>query len=180
MRGVDHIPSRAGAEGSDGAVRHVVLFFERRRVPWWWWLVALLIAVPSVEIVAVFGPDRETTRSWVVAVVALAATITVIAAGLVSLSRSSVTVDPEGLHVDRRLLPAGVIGRVRALDRETARLVLGRDARADARLSIRPWVHTAVQIEVADDAESTPYWVVGTRRPDELATVLAGLRDQHL
>ena len=42
-------------------------------------------------------------------------------------------------------------------------------------LSIRPWVHTAVQIEVVDPTDRTPYWVVGSRRPGELAAALAML-----
>jgi len=67
------------------------------------------------------------------------------------------------------------IGRVRALDPATMRDLLGRDARADAVLSIRPWVVTGVQVEVADPADRTPYWVVATRRPTELATALRTL-----
>jgi hypothetical protein len=74
------------------------------------------------------------------------------------------------------VLPATAIGRVRQLDAAGARLLLGRDARADAHLSIRPWIHTAVQVEVVDPLDSTPYWIVGTRRPAELIGVLHTLR----
>ena len=151
------------------------LFYERRRVPLWWWFVAVIIAVPSVEIVVVFAPDMSSHGGWALAVVAGLATVAVIAAFLWSISRSDVEVDVAGLRADRELLPAAAIGRVRVLDQTTMRDVLGRDARADARLSIKPWLRAGVQIEVADPADPTPYWVVATRRPSELAGVLLTL-----
>lgn len=151
-------------------------FHERRRVPWWWWAVALVIALPSVEIVVVFAPEMTSHGSWLRALTAGIITVAVIAGVLLSLSRSEVDVDGGGLRADRDVLPPTAIGRVRVLDRTTARMVLGREARADAHLSIRPWVHTAVQIEVRDPADRTPYWVVGSRRPKELAAALNMLR----
>jgi hypothetical protein len=151
-------------------------FHEQRRVPWWWWVVALVVALPSVEIVVVFAPEMTSHGSWLRALVAGVITVAVIAGVLLSLSRSDVDVDSGGLRADRDVLPPTAIGQVRVLDRPTARTVLGRDARADAHLSIRPWVHTAVQIEVRDPADRTPYWVVGSRRPNELAEALNMLR----
>ncbi|MGH8890587.1 MAG: DUF3093 domain-containing protein [Acidothermaceae bacterium] len=151
-------------------------FHERRVVPWWWWAVALIIIVPTVEAVVVLGPEISTRASWLTGIVTFVITVVVIAAALIALSRSDVDVDALGLHAGGQLLPAGSIGRARALDRTQARLLLGRDARADACMSIRPWVHTAVQVEVADRSDRTPYWVVATRRPDQLAGALGTLR----
>jgi hypothetical protein len=152
------------------------LFHERRRVPWWWWLVALAVAVPSVEVVVVFAPDMTSHGGWLLAAVAFAVTVGAVSALLVSLSRSDVEVDHRGLRADRGFLPTAAIGRVRVLDRPRARALLGRDARADAHLSIRPWIYTAIQVEVRDPAAQVPYWVVGTRRPEELAATLEMLR----
>jgi DUF3093 family protein len=151
------------------------LYRERRRVPVWWWAVALVIAVPSFEIVTVFAPEMTSHGGWLLATGVAIVTVALVAAFLMSLSRSDVAVDAAGLRVDRQLLPAAAIGRVRVLGELTMRDVLGRDARADAVLSIRPWLHTGVQIEVVDAADPTPYWVVATRRPAELANVLSTL-----
>ena len=151
------------------------LFHERRRVPLWWWFVAVVVAVPSVEVVAVYAPDMESHGGWLLAVGVGVVTVAIIAALLIAISRSDVVVDGTGLRADREFLPSPAIGRVRALDRATMRDVLGRDARADAVLSIKPWVATGVQVEVADPADRTPYWVVATRRPIELATALGRL-----
>lgn len=160
------------------AVAEAPAFRERRSVPWWWWAVALIFTVPSVEAVVVLGPDMTGRGGWLLALCCLVGTVAAVAWLLAALSRSTVEVDREGLRAGRDVLAAAVIGRVRPLDRATARAVLGRDARADAHLNIRPWVHTAVQIEVVDPADATPYWVVGTRRPTELAAALERLRLQ--
>lgn len=151
------------------------LFRERRRVPVWWWAVAMVIAVPSIEIVTVFAPEMTSHGGWLLALGVGIVTIVLVAAFLISISRSDVGVDASGLRVDRQVLPATAIGRVRVLGQATMRDVLGRDARADAVLSIKPWLHTGVQIEVVDPADPTPYWVVATRRPAELAYLLGTL-----
>ncbi len=144
-------------------------------MPLSWWFVGLIIALPSVEIVVVFAPDMSSHGGWLLALGGGLATVAAVAAAMLSLSRSDVEVSAIGLRADRDLLPATAIGQVRALDRASMRLVLGRDARADARLSIKPWLHTGVQIEVVDPADPTPYWVVATRRPGDLADVLGRL-----
>ena len=151
------------------------LFHERRRVPWWWWAVALVIALPSVEIVSVFAPDMASHGGWLLALGVGIVTVALVAAFLLSFSRSEVEVDATGLRVDRQTLPAAAIGRVRVLGDAAMRDVLGRDARADAVLSIKPWLRAGVQIEVIDPADPTPYWVVATRRPAELANRLGTL-----
>jgi len=151
------------------------LFHERRQVPLWWWFVAVAVAVPSIEVVAVYAPDMESHGGWLLAVGVGLATIAAIAALLLAMSRSDVEVRAAGLRAGRDFLPASAIGRVRPLDADVMRDVLGRDARADARLSIKPWLRVGVQIEVVDPADPTPYWVVATRRPTELAAALRAL-----
>ena len=160
---------------TDATHLHERYFHERRVVPWWWWVIALVIVVPTAEAVVVLGPEITTQGSWTLGLVCLVVTVAMVAAVLLSLSRSDVDVDRDGLRAGRATLAASAIGRVRVLDRDTARALLGRDARADAHLSIRPWVHTAVQIEVVDPTVRAPYWVVGTRRPGQLAAALSRL-----
>jgi Protein of unknown function (DUF3093) len=153
--------------------RHAAaLFVEQRAVPWWWWPVGLAIVVPTAEATLVLGPQFSGHATWLAAGACLVGSALAVAAALLALSRSPLRVDAEGLHADRQLLPAGSIGRVRALDRAAARHVLGPQARADAVLSLRPWLTGAVQVEVVDADDATPYWVVGTRRGAELAAAL--------
>lgn len=51
---------------------------------------------------------------------------------------------------------------------------LERGQRLDARawLVIRGWVDGVVRVDISDPEDPTPYWLVSTRRPDELAAAL--------
>ncbi|HEY8728887.1 MAG TPA: DUF3093 domain-containing protein [Acidothermaceae bacterium] len=149
-------------------------FVERRTVPWWWWLVALAIVLPTTEAV-VLGPDMSQHPSALLTWGSLAAATALVAGCLRALGRSDVAVDDSGLHAGRVVLPASAIGRARALDPTAAHRLLGPGLRADAHLSLRPWIKTAVQVEVSerdDAAPFCPYWVVATRRPSELVAAL--------
>ncbi len=149
-------------------------FVERRTVPWWWWLVGLAVALPTTEAV-VQGPDMSQHPSALLTWGSLAAATALVAGCLRALGRSDVAVDDNGLHAGGVALPASTIGRARALDAAAAHRLLGPGLRADAHLSLRPWIKTAVQVEVNerhDAAPACPYWVVATRRPTELVAAL--------
>jgi hypothetical protein len=107
--------------------------------------------------------------------VGLAVGVVVVAALL--WSRPVIAVGPEGLHAGRAFLEAEHLGDIEPLDVEATRAALGPQLRADAWLLHRSWVRTAVRVQVKDEADTTPYWVVSTRRPSELATVLVACRD---
>ena len=65
---------------------------------------------------------------------------------------------------------------VSALDRAQTRAISGPRADPAAFLLIRPYLREAVYVEVTDPAAGTPYWVVGTRRPAELAAAINSAR----
>jgi hypothetical protein len=50
-----------------------------------------------------------------------------------------------------------------------------RGVRLDARawLLVRGWIPGLVRVEITDPKDPTPYWLVATRRPEELAKVLS-------
>jgi Protein of unknown function (DUF3093) len=152
------------------------VFHERRRVPWWWWVVGTAIAVPTTEGVVVLGPEMTNHPSALLAIACLVATILAEAAFLLMLGRSDVDVDENGLTAGRATLAANHVGRAQSLDPVSARRLLGPGLRADAELSLRPWIKSAVQIEVEDHDDRTPYWVVATRRPAELVAALDFVR----
>jgi hypothetical protein len=81
------------------------------------------------------------------------------------------------LHVDDARLPVGVIADVVALDAAGKREVLGVGSHPLAFVVQRPWIGGAVQVLLDDPADPTPFWVVSTRHPVELAeTLLAAAR----
>ncbi len=69
-----------------------------------------------------------------------------------------------------------LLEHVEPLDAEQARRVHGVDADARAFLLTRPYLKRAVKVTLADPADRTPYWLVSTRHPRELAAALTALR----
>ena len=70
-----------------------------------------------------------------------------------------------------------VLGGVTPLDRDATRQVRGPLAEPRAYVATRPWLPASVRLQVEDPEDDTPYWLVGTRRPQELATAVAAARD---
>lgn len=70
-------------------------------------------------------------------------------------------------HIDRSYL-----GEVHPYASEAAREARGTGLDARAFLMIRPWVKTSVRIDINDDTDPTPYWLVSSRSPREMAEAL--------
>lgn len=142
---------------------------ERLHVPASWWVLAtgfvlsvwLALAV-ALPVAAVYGTT--------VLVAAL------VAALLLGYGRTRVVVSSAGLQVGRAFLEWSACGPVHPLDADTTRRLLGVDADARAYLATRPYLRRAVRVEVDDADDPTPYWLVSTRRPDELAAAVEANR----
>lgn len=76
------------------------------------------------------------------------------------------------LRVGRARIERSFLGAVTAHTGPDA--VAERGTRLDARawLVLRGWISGVVRIEVEDSADPTPYWLVSSRRPAELAAAL--------
>ena len=62
-----------------------------------------------------------------------------------------------------------------ALDADGVRRQAGVDADARAFLLLRPYLKRGVRIDITDPADPAPYWLVGSRRPEELVEALTRL-----
>jgi hypothetical protein len=140
-------------------------------VPWWMWPVAVgLAALLAAEVwMGSSGP-----RAWVpfALLVPLSALLPWRA------GRIKVAVTETELQVDDARLPLTVISDVVALDAAGKREALGVGAHPLAFVVQRPWIDGAVQVVLDDPADPTPFWVVSTRHPVELATALLRARDR--
>ncbi|MDM4718082.1 DUF3093 domain-containing protein [Micromonospora sp. WMMA1363] len=145
-------------------------YAERLSLPWWLWLGGLAAAVLLAAEVWLGAPG---VRAWLPFAVLLPATV----AGLAWLGRIRVAVRDGELRVDDARLPARFVADVVPLDAAGRREVLGVGADPLAFVVQRPWVAGAVQVVLDDPADPTPFWVVSTRRPVELATALIAARD---
>jgi hypothetical protein len=108
------------------------------------------------------------TPWWVLTAGGLAATA-LVAGGLLA-SGVRVGVRDGEVVAGAAHIPLDQCGEVTPLDAEAARRARGPEADANAFLVLRPWVATAVRIEILDPVDPTPYWLVSTRRPEAFAT----------
>lgn len=64
------------------------------------------------------------------------------------------------------------IGKVSVLSTEEMRLTRGRDADPTAFLALRFWQPRGIKVDIRDDRDPTPYWLVSSKRSEELASAL--------
>ena len=149
-----------------------VLYDERLHVPLRWWVKATMF-VASI---------------WLAFVVALPSSVAWGAAGVVgatvvglflSYGSARVRVQDGVLHAGRAHIPVALTADPTPLDPGPTHLLAGRDAHAQAYLLLRPYLKRAVLVRVTDPADPAPYWLVSTRRPDDLARALADAGGAH-
>jgi hypothetical protein len=80
-----------------------------------------------------------------------------------------ISVDAHEIRVGRASIEHVYIADCRALDAEQTSRRAGVEADARAHLVLRPYVKTAVEITLNDQDDPIPYWLVSSRRPQQLA-----------
>jgi hypothetical protein len=83
-------------------------------------------------------------------------------------SQLVIEVDNQELRVGKAHIDLGFIGDCINLDNEAIRRVRTRDADPTAFLAIRFWAPKGIQMGVNDTRDSTPYWLISSKRGSEL------------
>ncbi|HEY3737343.1 MAG TPA: DUF3093 domain-containing protein [Jatrophihabitans sp.] len=142
-----------------------VLYRERLRTPLWWYAVGLIV---SSLIAAEFHVAGYHLTDWIPFGTLLPFSVLVVW----WLGRSKLEVSGGEVRVRGAHIPVRFVSGVVALDARTLRRVVGREGDPSAFVSIRPWVGPGVQLWIDDSEDPTPYWVLSTRKPDQLVAVL--------
>ncbi|WIB34887.1 DUF3093 domain-containing protein [Curtobacterium sp. MCJR17_043] len=74
----------------------------------------------------------------------------------------------------RAHLPRTAVGAVEGFTGAAATSQRGPQLDARAWTLFRGYVHGVVKVEVRDDADPTPYWLVSVRHPDAVTRALTG------
>jgi hypothetical protein len=143
-------------------------YAERLGVPLRWWVQGTMFVATLwlAVVVAVPGPT-----AWVTTAIALAA----LAGGLGAYGNARVSIEGTTFRAGRAHIDATYVGTATALDADQTRRAAGVEANARAYLVMRPYLKRAVKVEITDPADPTPYWLVSSRRPDQLASALTAL-----
>ena len=144
---------------------------ETLHVPVSWWLIGLGL------VVAVWWAFFVATP-WFVAIAAAVLAALIVGTVLGRYGAVRVAVDGHGLRAGRATLAWPYVGAVETLDDAGVRRVAGVEADARAYLVLRGYCGAAVRVRVDDERDPTPYWLVSTRHPAELAARLTAPRVQ--
>ena len=143
---------------------HPPLFAERLSVPGRWWPIALVgVAVAGAEVFGGFP--------WWVAVATYAVLGIPVFVLLLGMGRTTLVVDEAGLHAGGRTLSSNDMAGATVLDAQQTRLRLGPGADPHAHVVARGFIKTSVEVAPIDESE-VPYWLVSTRRADDLVEAL--------
>jgi len=145
------------------------VYHERLRVPASWWVLGLLSAF-------LLGAGFLAGFDWEPALAVYAAITVPLAVFLIIWGRLRIEVSRGALRVGKSALPLAQAGQVTMLDADQTRALRGPRADPAAFLLARPYLPEAVYIAVEDPAGVTPYWLIGTRRPAELAAAIDAAR----
>jgi len=142
---------------------------EPLRVPGSWWALGMLST-------AIFA-----TTLWAGFSLPVAAAVYVLsgggcAAALLLWGRTTVEVADGELRAGHATMRLSQAGEVAALDEAQARALRGPRADPAAYMLIRPYLKRAVYVQVTGHDRDTPYWLIGTRRPAELAAAIERAR----
>ena len=142
----------------------MVIFKEVLRPPIWV-LVFIYFLLLSLVIAIWAAFDNN------VALVAfITATIAIIYIAIAM--RSTITLDGEELRIDRAHIDIKYLGSATVLDSPAMRLLRTRDADPAAYLAIKFWMPKGIKITVVDPRDPTPYWLITSKRGEELAALL--------
>lgn len=131
-------------------------------------MVAALLLLPAVYIIFLpISPAIGAVGS--VLLTALVEVLLVVTAPVVAVT--------DGVLVaGRARIPVALTGATADFRREDAVQARGPGLDARAFTLFRGWVDPVVRIEVTDPDDPVPYWLVSTRRPEELRAALAAER----
>ena len=140
-------------------------YAERLHVPLRWWALATMFLATVLLAFLVATP------AWL-AFSATGLLVVAVTAFFLSYGGARVTVEDGMLTAGRARIPVDQLGVPVAHDAAASRRLAGVDADARAYLLLRPYVKKSVQVPVVDPEDPTPYWLVSTRRPQELVRAL--------
>jgi hypothetical protein len=139
--------------------------FRERLWPAPWLFISTALVIPASLLV--FLPINPTS-GLIVAIVLYAVCVGGLLAGA-----PTVEVSATELRAGRARLPLSAVAKATAFVGAEAQAERGQRLDARAWLLIRGWISPVVRVELDDADDPTPYWLISTRRPDELAAALA-------
>ena len=132
------------------------------------WLLAFIYFLFISLVVAVWAAigNQPAFITWVFSTVSIV---------LIALkSRLILEVDENELRAGPAHIELKYLGQATALDNKEMGRLRTRDADPASFLIFRFWRSTGVKVEINDPRDQTPYWLITSKRNNELAKILNG------
>lgn len=141
-------------------------YVERLHVPLRWWVQAtMFLATIWLAFVVALPPWLAWGGS--------AALLLAVYGLFAWVGSSRVEVRDGVLHAGPARIALTHLGPAEPLDKEGTRRVHGVDADVRAFLHTRPYISSSVRVPIEDASDPTPYWLISTRHPHQLAAALS-------
>ena len=141
-------------------------FREVIRAPFW--LLAFIYFLFISLVVAVWAAigNQPAFMTWVLSTVLIV---------LIALKSTLILeVDENELRAGSAHIELEYLGKATALDSKEMGRLRTRDADPASFLIFRFWRSTGVKVEINDPRDQTPYWLITSKRNNELAKILNG------
>ncbi|QAV69539.1 DUF3093 domain-containing protein [Salinibacterium sp. UTAS2018] len=143
-------------------------YYRERLWPTAWLYISTALIIPAS--ILVFLPINIAVGYITAAVLYLAIV------GFLLWSAPLITIDEKELRAGSARLPLEIIGDVATFDGAEATLERGQRLDARAWLMIRGWVSPVVRLELIDESDPTPYWLLSSRTPELIAEAIAEVK----
>jgi len=131
------------------------------------WLIAFLYFMLFSLVLAIWAAidNRAAIISALIAIV--------VGAAFIFMAKEEITYDGTQLRVGKAHIDSRYCGTVTVLNHREFQRARTREADPAAHLALLFWVSEGVKIEITDSRDSTPYWLISTKRGDDLKRALS-------
>lgn len=140
------------------------LFKEVIRPPFW--LIAFMYFMLFSLVLAVWAAlgNNAAINAFAISIVIGAVTI--------YLGTSTITVDEGELRIKKAHIPIEFLGASEIIGKKDFSFARTRGADPAAYFATAFWISQGITVKVTDERDPTPYWLISTRKADELAAAL--------
>lgn len=140
------------------------LFKEVIRPPFW--LIAFMYFMLFSLVLAVWAAlgNNAAFNAFAISIV-----IGIVA---IYLGTSTITVDGGELRIKRAHIPIEYLGKSEIIGKKEFGFARTRGADPAAYFATTFWISQGITVEVIDKRDPTPYWLISTRKAEELAAAL--------
>lgn len=143
-------------------------WFRERLWPSVTFFLILLLIIPAMTVLLM---PQSLELGIVVGVISYALLVIVF-----TLMSRRIDVHGSSLTAGHATIDVQHLGEMTPLDPHDLRISIGHRADARAFLMVSGWVKTGVKVAITDPEDPTPYWIITTRKPEELIEALQRAR----